>query len=175
MLLHSSLTFSGLIPIVVSHAHVANERGHYPGEKVAADSPMTQSRTRILEHSIGRVRLMKFVLSPGATVPEVVAVFGSVVSECVQHGLRATLVVAEDRPAMTPAELKSAVGVLDLSERPGNFRLAVVAFRESAYLAYLYALGALANRGSHRVFCDEMDAMEWLREQFADPRQEVDV
>src|SRR5437763_15730874 len=98
-----------------THAATIQER-NLPG-----DGAITQSRTRILEHSIGRVRLMKFVLSPGATVPEVIAVFSSVVNECVQKGLRGTLVVAQDRPAMPPAELKSAVGVLELSARPNSF------------------------------------------------------
>ena len=129
---------------------------------------MTEARMRMREHSIGRVRMMKFELSPGATVREVMEVFGRVVSDCIQGGLRATLVVTQDRPAMTPAELKSAVSVLDLGACPSNFRLAVVAFREPAYQAYLYALGPAAKRDQRRVFCHEIDAMEWLRAQFPD-------
>src|SRR5256885_17090415 len=129
---------------------------------------MTEARLRMREHSIGRVRMMKFELSPGATVREIMEVFGRVVSDCIQGGLRATLVVTQDRPAITAAELKSAVSVLDLGECPSNFRLAVVAFREPAYQAYLYALGPAAKGGPRRAVCGEIDAMEGLRAPFPD-------
>jgi hypothetical protein len=124
-------------------------------------------RVRIVRHSMGPVQFMKFVLPPSATAAEVSAVFQCVAIECLERGLRGALLVDDDRPAMGEADLKSAVAVLDLSQCPANFRLAVVAFRKPAYRAYLTALANLPRSALHTaLFWDELDAMSWLRQQF---------
>jgi hypothetical protein len=124
------------------------------------------TRTRTLRHSIGPVQLMKFVLAADATDAEVSQVFQNLASQCLNHGLRGALVVVEERPDVSQAQLKTAVRILDLNACPRNFRLAVVAFRKPAYDAFRYALGALGNPELHRLFWDEVEAMEWLHSQF---------
>ena len=124
-------------------------------------------RVRIVRHSMGPVQFMKFVLPPSATAAEVSAVFQCMAIECLERGLRGALLVDDDRPAAGEADLKTAVAVLDLSQCPPNFRLAVVAFRKPAYRAYLTALANLPRSALHTaLFWDELDAMSWLRQQF---------
>jgi hypothetical protein len=124
-------------------------------------------RVRILRHSIGQVRLMKFLLPPGVTPDELHWVFQRIADECVSRGLRGALLVDEDRPAATTAAMKAAVASMDLNAAPPNFRLAVVAFRKPAWEAYRYALAVLNNAaGRTKVFWDELDALQWLQEQF---------
>ena len=124
-------------------------------------------RVRVVRHSMGPVEFMKFVLPPSATAAEVSAVFQRMATECLERGLRGALLVDDDRPAMGETDLKAAVAVLDLSQCPANFRLAVVAFRKPAYRAYLTALANLPRSALHTaLFWDELDAMSWLRQQF---------
>ena len=124
-------------------------------------------RVRIVRHSIGPVQFMKFLLPAGATAAEVTAVFQCVAIDCLERGLRGALLVDNDRPVIGEADLKAAVAVLDLSQCPANFRLAVVAFRKPTYRAYLTALATLPRSALHTaLFWDELDAMSWLRQQF---------
>lgn len=128
---------------------------------------MNLGRVHLLRHSIGNVQLLKILLPPAASAQEIAAVFQCLARECLESGLRGALLVDNDRPAIGEAELKSAVAVMDLSQFPPNFRLAVVAFRKPAYRAYLTALATLPRSTAHtRLFWDELDAMHWLRQQF---------
>jgi hypothetical protein len=128
---------------------------------------MAEERVRVLRHSLGTVQFMKFLLPPAATAQEIRAVFERVAMECLERGLRGALLVDNDRPAANEPELKAAVAVLDLPHCPPNFRLALVAFRKPAYRAYLSALATLPAGAKHTgLFWDELDAMQWLREQF---------
>lgn len=130
-------------------------------------APRTMERVRIVRHSIGTVQFMKFLLPPAATAAEVTAVFQCMALDCLERGLRGALLVDNDRPAAAEAELKAAAAVLDLSQCPPNFRLAVVAFRRPTYRAYLTALANLPRSALHTaLFWDELDAMAWLRQQF---------
>jgi hypothetical protein len=125
-------------------------------------------RVRVLRHSIGNVQLMKFILPPGATAEEVAEVFRRASDHCIEHGLRGAFILDDDRPAATDAEVKSAVSALNLEAVPENFRVAVVAFRKPTYTAYRYGLATLKNGGAHtKLFWDELDALAWLRGQFA--------
>ena len=135
---------------------------------------MSLGRAQIVRHSIGNVQLLKVLLPPAAIPAEIAAVFQCLARECLESGIRGALLVDSDRPAMGEAELKSAVGVIDLSQCPPNFRLAVVAFRKPAYRAYLTALATLPGSAAHtRLFWDELEAMQWLREQFPEPDARV--
>jgi hypothetical protein len=128
---------------------------------------MNLGRAQIVRHSIGNVQLLKVLLPPAAGSEEIAGVFRCLARECLESGVRGALLVDNDRPAIGEAELKSAVAVIDLSQCPPNFRLAVVAFRKPAYRAYLTALATLPGSAAHaRLFWDELDAMQWLREQF---------
>ena len=123
-------------------------------------------RVRIVRHSMGTVQFMKFLLPAGATAGEIKAVFQCMAVDCLERGLRGALLVDNDRPAVGEVELKGAVAVLDLSQCPANFRLAVVAFRKPTYRAYLTALANLPRSAMHTaLFWDELDAMAWLRQQ----------
>jgi hypothetical protein len=124
-------------------------------------------RVRVLRHSIGDVQLIKFILPPGATAEEVAEVFRRASEHCVEHGLRGAFILDRDRPVASDAEVKSAVGALDLDRVPENFRVAVVALRKPAYSAYRYGLATLKNGSAYtRLFWDELDALDWLRGQF---------
>ena len=125
-------------------------------------------RVRVLQHSIGQVRLVKFIMPPAATRAEIAGVFRRMADDCVERGMRGALVIDEDRPAASQADVKAAVSLLDLSTVPENFRLAVVAFRKPAYDAYRYALATLADSpGRAELFWNELDAVQWLRSQFS--------
>lgn len=124
-------------------------------------------RVRIVRHSMGTVQFMKFLLPPAATAGEIKAVFQCMAVDCLERGLRGALLVDNDRPAAGETELKGAVAVLDLSQCPTNFRLAVVAFRKPTYRVYLTALANLPRSALHTaLFWDELDAMAWLHQQF---------
>ena len=135
---------------------------------------MDLGRAHLLRHSIGNVQLLKILLPPAATAEEIAAVFRCMGRECLESGLRGALLIDNDRPAIGEAELKAAVGVMDLSQCPPNFRLAVVAFRKPAYRVSLTALATLPRSAAHtRLFWDELDAMHWLRQQFPGPAPRV--
>lgn len=132
----------------------------------------SMERVRVVRHSIGQTRLMKFLLPPQATADELQLIFQRVAHECVAQGLRGALLVDQDRPLATQAQLKAAAAALDLEAAPPNFRLAVAAFRKSAWDAYRYALAVPGNAsGRTKVFWNELDALQWLREQFPRTRR----
>lgn len=127
---------------------------------------MDIGRSRVVQHSIGKVQLLKFFLPEAVSQPELTAVLQRVILECVEKGLRGALVLDYDRPAMSHAELKAAMAGMDFTRCPTNFRLALVAFRKPAYEAYRYALETLKLSPHARLFWDELEAMHWLRQQF---------
>jgi hypothetical protein len=129
-------------------------------------------RSRVVQHSIGEVQLLKFFLPEAVSQPELTAVLQRVILECVEKGLRGALVLDYDRPAMSHAELKTAMAGMDLTRCPPNFRLALVAFRKSAYEAYRYALETLKLSPHAKLFWDELEAMHWLRQQFPEAGSE---
>ena len=88
---------------------------------------------------------MKFLLPPAATADELHWIFQRMAHECVSRSLRGALLVDQDRPAATPAQLKAVAAAQNLDVAPPNFRLALTAFRKPAWDAYRYALAVPGN------------------------------